>query len=47
MTTGPSQPRLRDYAIAALLLAGISDTLFFDNLGRPLGLTAPLFSTLR
>ncbi|WP_294642000.1 DUF4173 domain-containing protein [uncultured Aureimonas sp.] len=46
MTTGPSQPRLRDYAIAALLLAGISDTLFFDNLGRPLGLTAPLFAAL-
>ncbi len=46
MTNATSQARLRDYAVAALLLAGISDTLFFADLGRPLGLPAPLFSAL-
>ncbi len=46
MTTAPSQPRLRDYAIAALLLAALSDTLFFGDFGRPLGLSASLFAAL-
>ena len=40
-----ARPRthLRDYAIAALVLTASADVLFFDTLGRPVGLSVPLY----
>lgn len=37
------RPRLRTYGFAALLLALAADGLFFGTLGRPVGLSAPVF----
>ena len=43
-----ARPRthLRDYAIAALLLTAVADALFFDTLGRSVGLSVPLFAAI-
>ena len=38
--------RLRDYGIAVFLLTGLADALFFDALGRPVGLSVPLFGAI-
>ncbi len=41
-----SRPHLLDYGIAVLLLTGAADALFFDTLGRSVGLSVPLFAAI-
>ena len=39
----PARPHLRDYGIAVVVVTAAADALFFDTLGRAVGLSAPLF----